>query len=123
MTQEITYFQALLNMLIGHEKINITETIKTDRNIKILIIQSTHQDYNQELWDLQNFKFIDLKIKGQAGQMIGDEHINFEPITNFVKTKNFLDSYKAFYYSVFSRRVDMIEDIGDLSEITIFKYA
>jgi hypothetical protein len=121
MTQELTYFQSLLIMLIGHGKIKITET--NSPGFKITRIEAKHEDYNQELWDLQNLKYTELKRKGQAEPMIGSDFINFEPMINFMRTRDYLASHNAFNHSVKIGSVDMIEDIGDFSKITVFKYA
>ena len=121
MTQELTYFQALLNMLIGHGKINITVT--NSRGFTVTKIEAVHQDFNQELWDLQNLKFIELKRKGQAEPMIGSDFINFEPMINFMRTRDYLASHNAFDHSVNTGSVDMIEETSNSEDITTFIYA
>ena len=121
MTQELTYFQSLLNMLIGHGKINITETIS--RGFTVTKIEAKHEDYNQELWDLQNLKYTELKRRGQAEPMIGSDFINFEPMINFMRTRDYLASHKAFDHSVNTGSVDMIEETNNSEDIITFVYA
>ena len=118
MTQEMTYFQGLKKMLIAGGKIRITETIKS--NFKMIKIESTHEDFNQELWDLQNFKYTELKIKGEAEHMIGDEYINFQPMSTFMRTRN---TPLAFYHSVAAGSIDMVELVDDCEKIIKFVYS